>query len=135
MFDVEFLIFCNSIEHDQIGENYLGVFDIIYATHFPAVRPSMITLVKLRTKRALSGEDIKTKLEIERENEIVYRAEQTLPQPVVPKGGLVGIEYNLLNVILKEKGKYYVNFYINNKNIATRILEAQPATEMKEIIP
>ena len=123
MLEAEFFIFCRGAQINADGIDFMRTQDTIFTTKFPTVVAYPLTVVsKLRVKKALSGDAIPYKVEIERNGEVVFSNSNKMPGRRVPKDGVVYFQADLQRVILKEAGKYHVNLYMNDRKVITRPL-------------
>jgi cytidylate kinase len=132
MLEAEHFIFCAAVQESSQGQDFIGVFDIIYATKFPARHQPFRATVWLRAKKALVQKDINAHIVIERENEKIGEQTNVLQNATAEKDNTLMIGFDFSGIVFPQAGRYYFKLYIDEKLAISRVLRVKDAKETVE---
>lgn len=128
--ELDYLVFCEAVDHTSRGSNLVGVFDVLHAQEFPVSFGTRLVYVTLRAKKALYGVDIEVKLVVEYENEEIFTHTNKLLKVQVLKDFIVPVEIgDMQRLMFEQPGKYYFKFYISGRLAKTRPLDVRSTSE------
>lgn len=133
MFEVEYLIFCESKGVDDRGRlSLINIFDTIFAVEYPVAYPQLRVVTKLTAKnKAILNKAITIKLTTNIGGEEITQLEGT-SKVTIEKGNSLVPDLDLSHFAFPEQGDYTVKLFVNDSLLAERILKVRSASDLQE---
>lgn len=121
---VSFLVFCDAATLTQDGKFVLhGVFKNIFAKQFPATHPVVSVVYQIEKGQLKQGDKIDFVLEGADGKKEIFKHTKEVTEVVGDNA--VGQIINLVGLKLESAGDYKGKLIVNDKEIATSILEVK----------
>jgi hypothetical protein len=124
MYEADYFILCREVKRSPEGTDLLGIYEQVRALKFPMPFPRLQAQVRLRAIKPVYGESINGKIEVEHENKVVFSVPLNLKNASALKNQRIPININFNELSFPESGDYYFRFYIDDKLLATEVLQA-----------